>query len=239
MRVDVIGKNPLFVQLSGINWTTRTSAVDNNWSSVTYGNGLFVAVAGTGTGNRVMTSPDGINWTTRTSAADNDWYNITYGNGLFVAVATSGTGNRVMTSPDGINWTLRTSAANNDWRSITYGNGLFVAVATSGTGNRVMTSGATEVSAIPGVQDELYFAGVSPSLGGSALIAGARTVASVTVPGARTHMAVEVSPADGVDPGAGVVWSGRVTADDTVEVSVTAIVAATPVAATYNVRVFG
>ena len=40
----------------GINWTIRTSAADNNWYSVTYGNGLFVAVAATGTGNRVMTS---------------------------------------------------------------------------------------------------------------------------------------------------------------------------------------
>ena len=37
-------------------WTSRTSATDNNWVSVTYGNGLFVAVSYTGTGNRVMTS---------------------------------------------------------------------------------------------------------------------------------------------------------------------------------------
>jgi gliding motility-associated-like protein len=125
------------------NWIVRTSAADNFWFGVTYGNGLFVAVAGTGSGNRVMTSPDGITWTARTSAADNQWWGITYGNGLFVAVARTGTGNRVMTSPDGITWTIRTSAANNKWNAVTYGNGLFVAVAGtvgSGTGNRVMTS---------------------------------------------------------------------------------------------------
>jgi hypothetical protein len=121
-------------------WTARTSAADNNWFGVTYGNGLFVAVAGSGSGNRVMTSPDGITWTARTSAADNDWRSVTYGNGLFVAVAGSGSGNRVMTSPDGITWTARTSAADNSWLSVTYGNGLFVAVAGSGSGNRVMTS---------------------------------------------------------------------------------------------------
>jgi tetrahydromethanopterin S-methyltransferase subunit F len=121
-------------------WTTRESAADNSWQSVTYGNGLFVAVSITGTSNRVMTSPDGITWTSRTSAADNAWYGVTYGNGLFVAVSTTGTGNRVMTSPDGITWTSRTSAADNSWWSVTYGNGLFVAVAVSGTGNRVMTS---------------------------------------------------------------------------------------------------
>jgi uncharacterized protein YjbI with pentapeptide repeats len=121
----------------GINWTSRASAVDNQWKSVAYGNGLWVAVSYSGTGNRVMTSPDGINWTIRTSAADNSWYSVAYGNGLWVAVSTDGA---VMTSPDGITWTSRTSAANNAWTSVAYGNGLWVAVAWSGTGNRVMTS---------------------------------------------------------------------------------------------------
>ncbi len=124
----------------GINWTSRTSAADNSWYGVTYGNGVFVAVSGSGTGNRVMTSPDGITWTSRTSAANNFWNSVTYGNGLFVAVSESGTGNRVMTSPDGITWTSRTSAADNSWISVTYGNNLFVAVAYSGINNRVMTS---------------------------------------------------------------------------------------------------
>jgi predicted RecA/RadA family phage recombinase len=124
----------------GITWTSRTSAANNDWESITYGNNLFVAVSTTGTGNRVMTSSDGITWTSRTSAANNNWYSVTYGNNLFVAVSTTGTGNRVMTSSDGITWTSRTSAADINWESITYGNGLFVAVASSGTGNRVMTS---------------------------------------------------------------------------------------------------
>jgi hypothetical protein len=86
----------------GITWTSRTSAADNSWRSVTYGNGLFVAVSSSGSGNRVMTSPDGITWTSRTSAAEHGWYGVTYGNGLFVAVSVSGGGNRVMTSPSTI-----------------------------------------------------------------------------------------------------------------------------------------
>ena len=83
-------------------WATRVSAVDNEWFFVTWSPelGLFVAVAASGTGNRVMTSPDGIAWTIRTSAADNSWRSVTWSPqlGLFVAVAQSGTGNRVMTS---------------------------------------------------------------------------------------------------------------------------------------------
>jgi len=121
---------------TGQNWISRQSP-GNMWRSITYGNGLFVAVAQNGTGNRVMTLPDGINWTARTSAADNQWMSVAYGSGLFVAVATSGTGNRVMTSPDGIKWTARQSAADSNWYGVVYGNGLFVAAGRFGA---IMTS---------------------------------------------------------------------------------------------------
>ena len=41
----------------GITWTIRTAAEANSWTSVAYGNGLWVAVSESGTGtNRVMTS---------------------------------------------------------------------------------------------------------------------------------------------------------------------------------------
>ena len=94
--------NRVMTSPDGITWTIQASAADNSWTGLTYGNGLFVAVAYSGLGNRVMTSPDGITWTSRTSAADNAWFSVTYGNGLFVAVANSGIGNRVMTSPSAI-----------------------------------------------------------------------------------------------------------------------------------------
>ena len=87
----------------GTSWTLRASAADNQWLSVCWSPELtlFVAVAQTGTGNRVMTSPDGVAWTSRTSAADNSWRAVCWAPelSLFVAVANSGTGNRVMTSP--------------------------------------------------------------------------------------------------------------------------------------------
>jgi hypothetical protein len=123
-------KSPLKIGIDFIKWRLRTSATDNNWTSVAYGNGVWVAVSSSGTGNRVMSSSDGINWTIRTSAADNNWTSVVYGasDNLFVAVASSGS-DRVMTSPDGITWTLRSTAGDNvDWRSVTYGGGRFVAV---------------------------------------------------------------------------------------------------------------
>ncbi|MDQ1247919.1 MAG: hypothetical protein QG597_2291 [Actinomycetota bacterium] len=121
----------------GITWTGQDAAVDNDWRSLTFGNGVFVAVGASGSGNRVMTSTDGIMWTSRTSAADSEWLSVTYGNSTFVAVSGGG---GVMTSPDGITWATRTPAAYNSWRSVTYGNSMFVAVAASGSGDRVMTS---------------------------------------------------------------------------------------------------
>jgi type II secretory pathway pseudopilin PulG len=107
-------------------WTLKPAAENNPWLSITYGNGLFVAISDSGT-HQVMTSPDGINWTAQTTPS-NTWNSITYGNGLFVAVSRTGT-NKVMTSPDGINWTARSSGLEtNYWRDVEYGNNVFVAV---------------------------------------------------------------------------------------------------------------
>ena len=105
-------------KMSGVTWLTRTSAADNGWFSVvecqrgTWA-GRLVAVANSGTGNRVMTSDDGgVTWLTRTSAADNSWISVvecqrgTWA-GRLAAVAESGTGNRVMTSdPKNELWSL-------------------------------------------------------------------------------------------------------------------------------------
>src|SRR3989338_7892532 len=124
---------------AGVKWQPITDTTPNNgsWSSVTYGNGRFVALSYSGS-VVLMSSLDGNNWATSSVLGDDDdWMNLTYGNGLFVAVGQGG--DRVMTSPDGINWTARSAVGNNDsWYSVTYGNGLFVEVGYSG--DRVMTS---------------------------------------------------------------------------------------------------
>lgn len=138
---------------------------------------LFVAVATSGTGNRVMTSPDGVTWTARTSAADNSWNSICWAAelGLFVVVGSTGTGNRVMTSPDGITWTTRTSAADNSWLSVCWAAelGLLVACAIDGT-DRIMTSadGITWTARATGGAGDLRAVAWSPEL--SRLVATSR-----------------------------------------------------------------
>ncbi|MEI6810961.1 MAG: peptidoglycan-binding protein, partial [Candidatus Nomurabacteria bacterium] len=132
--------NRVMTSTDGISWTTRTSASNNDWQSVTYGNGMFVAVSNTGTGDRIMSSLDGVIWTSRASLSENTWSSVTYGNGKFVAISNDGTSNNVLISSDGITWRNLPGMNSNQWSNITYGNGMFVAVSQTGIGNRVMTS---------------------------------------------------------------------------------------------------
>lgn len=73
------------------------------------------------------------------------------------------------------------------------------------------------------------------TLGGSILIAGAATVGTITVPGARAGMVVTVTPQS--DPLVGCIWTGFVSSNDTVTVRVIAIIGLTPNSVTYNVMV--
>jgi hypothetical protein len=87
--------------------------------SVTFGNGLFVAVGDLGT---ILTSLDsGVTWKIRTSGTKELLSSVTFGNGLFVAVGDSGT---ILISPDGATWTIKTSGTTAYLFSVAYGNSL-------------------------------------------------------------------------------------------------------------------
>ena len=93
-----------------------------DFSDVTYGKNLFVAVGETGA---VYTSSDGITWENRSSGTTK-WLNgVHYANGLFVAVGEEGT---IRTSSDAIAWTSRDVSVSVGFKDITYGNQQFIAV---------------------------------------------------------------------------------------------------------------
>ena len=122
----------------GETWTARTAPNLKSWSSVTYGNGLFVAVSQSMySGSHVMTSPDGENWTAQSTPYE-QWRSVAYENGLFVAVGGGYGSSRVMTSRDGIAWTGQIISIDAALNSVVYGDGVWIAVSDSGT--RVMTS---------------------------------------------------------------------------------------------------
>ncbi len=108
------------------------------WSSVSYGNGRFVAVS---TPGMTAASIDGINWTTGNLPAGSGWNSVAFGNGTFVAVAgcyglaysdEGGDGAFSATSSDGITWTTHAMPSSSAWSAVTYGNGKFVAMTAFG-----------------------------------------------------------------------------------------------------------
>jgi hypothetical protein len=140
--------NKVMTSPDGINWLTKTSNNNNEFSSICWSPQLriFVTLGNGNSNGRLMTSFNGEVWTTRilsNISTTNVWTNVCWSPELriFVAVGMAGT-DRVMTSNDGINWTTRTISNTNSWTSICWSAklGIFVAVANTGTLNRVMTS---------------------------------------------------------------------------------------------------
>ena len=133
----------------GITWTQRTSGINTNLLSITFGNNLFVAVGP----NCILTSADGITWTNRSSGTITGYNSVCYGNNLFVAVNMT---DRIATSPDGITWTQRTSSGTQKGlKDITFGNDIFVAV---GVGGVILTSsdGITWTNRTSGIDVDIY-----------------------------------------------------------------------------------
>ena len=125
-------------------WTNIS--LTNNWTSICWSHDLklFVAVANSGTNNRIAYSINFGDWVYVNFNYNNNLSSICWSPDLklFVAVANSGTNDRVITSSNGINWSIQSSASDNNWTSVCWASKikLFVAVASSGIGNRIMTS---------------------------------------------------------------------------------------------------
>ena len=115
-------------------WSTPQQVGSTLWNEVTYGNGKFVVVGGSGL---VSTSTDGETWLTPQQVGTSIWYGVAYGNDKFVAVGDSG---YVSTSTDGTTWSTPQQIGANYWHSVTYGNGKFVVVGNSRYDNYVSTS---------------------------------------------------------------------------------------------------
>lgn len=112
----------------GLNWSAGTGAAGADWSRIAAGNGMFVAIAGSGSGKRAMYSTDGANWTASTTVPTEEWSGVTYGNGKFVAVGKTGA-ERIMYTLDGITWVGEVAPAQQKWAAVEYGPqlGMFVA----------------------------------------------------------------------------------------------------------------
>ena len=146
VAVGVAGpKRVIFSTDLGISWSFATSSDEQvAWSSVAYGNNVFVAV-GTASdgylGERTMHSSDGISWIGQASANEAKfWNSVVFGNNVFVAIGSTYMGMTgpnqgvTMTSADGSVWTSHDGDLDddNDWASVGWipeSTSIFCAVA--------------------------------------------------------------------------------------------------------------
>jgi hypothetical protein len=132
----------------GIKWETRLkfdpemrNPFDATYySTVAYGNGVFVALAPGSVGSRQASSPDGITWTRHPMSGPSSYYtpSLAFGNGVFVAVGGQyysrppETHGEISTSKDGLGWEktadVKAFRSGNTFTSIAFGGGQFLAV---------------------------------------------------------------------------------------------------------------
>lgn len=111
-------------------WSVASSATTNEYRTVAYGNGVFVAGSWDGSGDNVMYSTDdGLTWTS-TSVSMMVGTASAYGNGTFLMIRAFSGGQDTITSTDGVTWTQHTGVlpSGADWRSVVYGDAGFIAV---------------------------------------------------------------------------------------------------------------
>jgi len=92
-RYVAVKDNYVWVSSDGNSWMQQ-QRVEGTWSSVAYGNGIFVAISSSN--SKIMTSEDGNNWSISDHGLSGTWRKILFAKGKFVmvgdagAVATSG-----------------------------------------------------------------------------------------------------------------------------------------------------
>jgi hypothetical protein len=134
---------------AGSTWTAGTAATPTDLVSITYGNGVYVAVGAAS----AVSSTTGTSWTSRTipSLGAGTYSDVTFGNGTFVAIATGS--NATAVSSNGSSWSAGgTMPSTTTWTHIAYGNGRFVAIASSSRAVAYsLNKGATWIAASVGL----------------------------------------------------------------------------------------
>lgn len=125
--------------VDGITWTLQ-EIDDHDWSDLTYGDELFVAVSNDGF---IGTSTNGVFWTYANIGGD--FRCISYGNGMFIAAGVD----QVQKSVDGSTWT-EISVAADTYNYTAFGGGAFVLM--SSASDPIVSFDGDHWSTIPNVE---------------------------------------------------------------------------------------
>jgi hypothetical protein len=145
------GSNTTAVSANGSTWTVFNTNLPSSseWTSITFGDGRFVAVSGvTADSNAVAYSTNnGTTWAAGTMPSSTRWSSVTYGNGRFVAVAgNSGTTTTAAaySTNGGQTWTgVTLPGAAARWTNVTFNGSVFVATAFNSNRSVISEDGIT------------------------------------------------------------------------------------------------
>ena len=113
----------IVVSTDGGGTWTRHNTPSSMYASA-YGNGIWVATAGSASATTYTSTDNGTTWITHLNTIPTgNWLTIKFGNGVFMAA--DNTGNGVAYSTDGVNWSTVSGLAAGGWRGVAYGNGVF------------------------------------------------------------------------------------------------------------------
>ena len=131
---------------NGTTWLSSTmptfgDSTLNEWVDITFGYGVFVAIANSGniaavgTWNGTTLTWQGTVMDVVADSSAKDWISVAYGNRRFVAISTTGD---AAYSFDGLTWLPDTMPSQDGstahyWRQIRYGQGVFFAVGDTGS----------------------------------------------------------------------------------------------------------
>jgi len=151
----------------GATWTPTSLPASAAWSSITYGEGRWVAIASDST--TVAVTQDGEVWDIQGTLQSTGFVDIAYGKGLFIAVKPGASTGAVNKSTDGVTWTAEDLGTSATWNSVGYGANTFVIVATDSNSGyasadgedwNAVTIGSPDGSTTAGYQNVRYGQGV-------------------------------------------------------------------------------
>jgi len=124
----------LAVSTNGSVWTQQQLPLVGSWTSIAYGNGYWVIIAGGSASDTVLYSNSNlVTWKSATLPVSSTWKKVVYGNGKFVAISNQVTGVASAYSLNsGATWAAGTGLTNSAWTGLAYGAGIFVAVGAAG-----------------------------------------------------------------------------------------------------------
>lgn len=117
-------KSTVFISADGLSWDSYDISIGARWSSITYGNNVFVAVSPT----TIAYSTDGISWQTISMTLSYNNPLVIFGNNKFFIVdRENASSSDILISTDGANWTATGTAGKNVTTAIYEKNLLIIA----------------------------------------------------------------------------------------------------------------